>query len=79
MKHPDTNVAMQAVEFWSTVCEEEVNINKEIMLVSYILTNAKLVADSQFRPVITANFQSWSPKILQKLRFRRSCQSCLFS
>lgn len=33
MKHPDTNVAMQAVEFWSTVCEEEVNINKEIMLV----------------------------------------------
>ncbi|KAJ6463352.1 armadillo-type protein [Mycena sanguinolenta] len=26
MKHPDERVAMQAVEFWSTVCEEEVDL-----------------------------------------------------
>lgn len=26
MKHPDERVALQAVEFWSTVCEEEVEL-----------------------------------------------------
>ncbi|KDR78361.1 hypothetical protein GALMADRAFT_224738 [Galerina marginata CBS 339.88] len=26
MKHPDERVALQAVEFWSTVCEEEVDL-----------------------------------------------------
>ncbi|KAJ7712485.1 armadillo-type protein [Mycena metata] len=29
MKHPDERVALQAVEFWSTVCEEEVDLNIE--------------------------------------------------
>ena len=26
MKHSDERVALQAVEFWSTVCEEEVDL-----------------------------------------------------
>jgi importin subunit beta-1 len=26
MKHPEENVALQAVEFWSTVCEEEIDL-----------------------------------------------------
>jgi importin subunit beta-1 len=26
MKDPDERVALQAVEFWSTVCEEEVDV-----------------------------------------------------
>ena len=26
MKHPEENVALQAVEFWSTVCEEEIEL-----------------------------------------------------
>lgn len=26
MKHTDERVALQAVEFWSTVCEEEVDL-----------------------------------------------------
>ncbi|KIK64912.1 hypothetical protein GYMLUDRAFT_240267 [Collybiopsis luxurians FD-317 M1] len=29
MKHPDERVALQAVEFWSTVCEEEVELALE--------------------------------------------------
>ena len=35
MKHPDNNVAMQAVEFWSTVCDEEINLNKEALQVMF--------------------------------------------
>ncbi|KAJ3711841.1 armadillo-type protein [Lentinula guzmanii] len=30
MKHPDERVALQAVEFWSTVCEEEVELALEL-------------------------------------------------
>ena len=37
MKHPDSNVAMQAVEFWSTVCDEEINLNKEALQVTSYL------------------------------------------
>lgn len=29
MKHSDERVALQAVEFWSTVCEEEVELTLE--------------------------------------------------
>ncbi|KAG4304322.1 hypothetical protein PORY_002297 [Pneumocystis oryctolagi] len=30
MKHSDEKVALQAVEFWSTVCEEEIDVSLEI-------------------------------------------------
>lgn len=29
MKHSDERVALQAVEFWTTVCEEEVELAHE--------------------------------------------------
>ena len=29
MKHSDERVALQAIEFWSTVCEEEVDLALE--------------------------------------------------
>ncbi|KAF6749546.1 karyopherin Kap95 [Ephemerocybe angulata] len=29
MKHPDERVALQAIEFWSTVCEEEIELTLE--------------------------------------------------
>lgn len=35
MKHPDERVALQAVEFWSTVCEEEVELAIEAQEVSF--------------------------------------------
>lgn len=34
MKHSDERVALQAVEFWSTVCEEEVELAVEAQEVS---------------------------------------------
>ena len=34
MKHADERVAMQAVEFWSTVCQEEVDLAIEAEEVS---------------------------------------------
>jgi len=34
MKHTDERVAMQAVEFWSTVCQEEVDLAIEAEEVS---------------------------------------------
>lgn len=38
MKHTDERVALQAVEFWSTVCEEEVELAIEAQEVSGGLT-----------------------------------------
>jgi importin subunit beta-1 len=38
MKHPDERVALQAVEFWSTVCEEEVDLAIEAQEVSLFPT-----------------------------------------
>lgn len=34
MKHPEESVALQAVEFWSTVCEEEIELAIEAADVS---------------------------------------------
>ncbi len=35
MKHQDERVALQAVEFWSTVCEEEAELVVEAQEVRY--------------------------------------------
>ncbi|KAJ7863634.1 armadillo-type protein [Mycena olivaceomarginata] len=35
MKHPDERVALQVVEFWSTVCEEEVHLAIEAQEIKY--------------------------------------------
>lgn len=37
MKHPDERVALQAIEFWSTVCEEEVDLALEAQEVKRLL------------------------------------------
>ena len=34
MKHQDEQIALQAVEFWSTVCEEEIELAIEAAEVS---------------------------------------------
>ena len=39
MKHPDERVALQAIEFWSTVCEEEVDLALEAQEVKCLLSN----------------------------------------
>lgn len=38
MKHNDERVALQAVEFWTTVCEEEIELAheaREVIMFSY--------------------------------------------
>lgn len=35
MNDPDEKVALQAIEFWSTVCDVEMEIKEEIADVSY--------------------------------------------
>ena len=37
MKHADERVALQAIEFWSTVCEEEVDLALEAQEVKCLL------------------------------------------
>ena len=34
MRHPDEPVALQAIEFWATVCEEEIDLAAEAQEVS---------------------------------------------
>jgi importin subunit beta-1 len=46
MKHSDERVALQAVEFWTTVCEEEVELAAE----------ANEVCSRWSAPAITPNF-----------------------
>lgn len=40
MNNPDEKVALQAIEFWSTVCDEEIELKEEALevnrLVAYI-------------------------------------------
>lgn len=36
MKHPDETVALQAVEFWSTVCDEEIELAIEAADVGHL-------------------------------------------
>lgn len=41
MNHPDERVALQAVEFWSTVCEEEIDLAIEAADVSTTTTTTR--------------------------------------
>lgn len=38
MKNPEEAIALQAVEFWSTVCEEEIELAIEAAEVRTLLT-----------------------------------------
>jgi hypothetical protein len=61
MKHPDERVALQAVEFWSTVCEEEVDLAIE-------LQEARLFLDDRiYHP---ANYPIIGPRIWRTARER---------
>lgn len=44
MKHPEERVALQAIEFWSTVCEEEVELAIEAQDVCYPLFSQEIGA-----------------------------------
>jgi importin subunit beta-1 len=42
MKSPDERVSLQAIEFWSTVCEEESELAVEAAEVSVIMIDCPL-------------------------------------
>lgn len=46
MKHSDERVALQAVEFWSTVCEEEVDLALEAQEVRLDFPNSMRSANT---------------------------------
>jgi hypothetical protein len=48
MNHPDERVALQAVEFWSTVCEEEIDLAIEAADVSLMFMAVEYRGSDQF-------------------------------
>ena len=81
MKHPDNNVAMQAVEFWSTVCDEEINLNKEAFQVPSRLRSfgQGLLLMILNRQASTERPQNSSPRTLPKWHCQSSYLSCSHS
>ena len=45
MKHSDERVALQAVEFWTTVCEEEIELAHEAREVRHIRIRLPIQTD----------------------------------
>lgn len=46
MKHHEENIALQAVEFWSTVCEEEIELAIEAAEVGVSISIVKCRTDT---------------------------------
>ena len=77
MNHPDERVALQAVEFWSTVCEEEIDLAIEAADVSEAVVLFMPVVNrppSPSRPRNTVTCQSARANISPRSRSRKLCQ-----
>ena len=72
MKHPDDRVALQAVEFWTTVCEEEVELAHEAQEVW--THNMQLDTQSQANLPSRLPTTGNSPKLSRNILPRSHCQ-----
>ena len=74
MKHPDDAIVLQAVEFWSTVCEEEIELGIEAAEVCYVagLERVDGGADYVFRLQNTEKCQRPSRRTSPRSLFLRS-------
>lgn len=72
MKHTEEAIALQAIEFWSTVCEIETELAWELSEVRFVMFPAQVQAKILFRPRNSGRFQktiasSLPRSLLQKL------------
>jgi len=79
MKHADERVALQAVEFWTTVCEEEVELAAEANEVCAVCQVHRITSEiCPIRLPSSVKYQKLNPSFSQRSRFRKSCQSCSY-
>lgn len=56
MNSQDEKVALQAIEFWSTVCEEEISIKEHLRDVSVML---HMLITQTLKPFLVCRLKSW--------------------
>ena len=71
MKHPEENVALQAVEFWSTVCEEEIDLAIEAAEVHILLSCLRTIFKLCHRLRNMARPLNMRARISPRLLFQR--------